>query len=418
MEVDDSLTFYDLGLCEEMVDACKSLKWKYPTPIQAKTIPSALEKKDICGTAPTGSGKTGAYMLPIFHHMLENSHPFFALIFAPTRELCTQIDHVVRDLGKEIHVRVCTIIGGVSEKDQVKALKNKPHVIVATPGRLAKILRSFPDALSLAQVECLVFDEADNMLADKSFQNDIQMILEKVNKKRQTFLYSATMPEEIEELTKKSMSDPVRFALSTHNQVAKTLTEYFCLSKTGEKEASLYSILNDYRGQMTIIFVSSVKTAFIMHKMLNNLHIKTAVYHGKLPQRERQSAIDSFREGKYQCLVATNVGSRGLDLPNVDLVINYELPDEKEEYVHRVGRAGRAERVGTAITLITANELVDYMRLETFLKKKLTKKDINQSKIDESKEEVEIARRIANEAYKEFKKKQAKKKKERNMDRE
>ena len=418
MEVDDSHTFYDLGLCEEMTDACKSLNWKYPTPIQVQTIPVAIQKKDVCGTAPTGSGKTGAYMLPIFHHMLENPHQFFALVLAPTRELCTQINQVTRDIGKEIGVRVCTVIGGVSETEQVKALREKPHVIVATPGRLAKILRSFPGVIALDQVECLVFDEADNMLYEKSFQNDLQLILDKTNKQRQTFLFSATMPEEIEQLAKKTLSDPVRISLTTHNAVAKTLSEYVCLAKTDQKEATLYTLLNEYKGQSTIVFVSSVKTAFIMQKMLSNLRIKTTVYHGKLPQRERQQAVDSFKEGRYQVLVATNVGSRGLDVPRVDLIINYEMPAEFEDYIHRVGRAGRAERIGTAITLITANELPDYLRLERFLKKKLEKHNVDLSKVDACAEEVMLAKKIANDNYKDFKKKQSQKRKERMLDKE
>ena len=418
MEVDDSHTFYDLGLCEEMTDACKAIKWNYPTPIQVQTIPIAIQKKDICGTAPTGSGKTGAYMLPIFHHMLENPHGFYALVLAPTRELCIQINQVTRDIGKDIGVRVCTVIGGVSETDQVKALREKPHVVVATPGRLAKILRSFPGVIELDQVECLVFDEADNMLIEKSFQNDLQLILEKTNKSRQTFLFSATMPEEIESLAKATLSDPVRVSLTKHNIVAKTLSEYFCLAKTDQKDATLFTLLNEYKGQTTIVFVSSVKTAFIMQKMLSNLRIKTAVYHGKLPQRERQQAIDSFKEGRYQVLVATNVGSRGLDVPHVDLIINYELPNEQKEYIHRVGRAGRAERIGTAITLITANELTDYARLERFLNKKLEKLTVNQSKVDQCYEEVKLAKKISNDEYKQFKKKQTQKKKERLLDRE
>ena len=223
---------------------------------------------------------------------------------------------------------------------------------------------------------------------------------------------------EIEQLAKTTLSDPVRISLTTHNAVAKTLSEYVCLAKTEQKEATLYTILNQYKGQSTIVFVSSVKTAFIMQKMLSNLRIKTTVYHGKLPQRERQQAIDSFKEGRYQVLVATNVGSRGLDVPRVDLIINYELPTEHEEYIHRVGRAGRAERIGTAITLITANELPDFARLERFLKKKLQKHNVDLAAVDACAEEVKLAKRIANEAYKDFKKKQIQKKKERLLDKE
>ena len=409
---DDSYTFSDLGLCQPMVDACKSLGWKYPMPIQIKTIHPAIEKKDICGTAETGSGKTGAYMLPIFHHMWENPHSFFALVFAPTRELATQIDHVTRDIGKDIKVRVCTIIGGVDEDSQVKALKAQPHVVVATPGRLARLIRNNPKVIPLNKVECLVFDEADNMLREPSFQTDIQLILSKLNSTHQTYLFSATMPEEIEQLAKQTMSDPVRLSLTSVNTVARTLTEHLVISETGKKEATLVALMNQYPDKQTIIFVGSCKTATIISTLLSNLNFRTIVYHGQLPQRERINAIDRFKNGDYRVLVATNVGSRGLDVPHVDLVINYELPEEHEEYIHRVGRAGRAERSGVAVTIITANEVVGYIRLENFLKKKIPKKDIPLEKIEEVTEKVELAKRVAVEKYKEMKKKQAQKKKE------
>lgn len=408
---EDSYTFSDLGLCEAMIDACKNLGWKYPTPIQVKTIPPALSKKDICGTAQTGSGKTGAYMLPIFHHMLDKPHSFFAVVLAPTRELATQIDHVTRDIGKDIGVRVCTIIGGVDEDSQVKALKNNPHVVVAAPGRLARLIRNQPDLIPLKKVECFVFDEADEMLREPSFQTDIKLILSQLNPSHQTYLFSATMPDEIEEIAKNSMSDPIRLSLTTQNTVAKTLTENIVIAQTGKKEATLYTVLNQYPDKSTIIFVGSCKTATIMKTMLHQLRIKAIAYHGQLPQRERIEAVDRFKAGDFRVLVATNVGSRGLDIPHVDLVINYDLPDEHEDYVHRVGRAGRGERSGVAITIITSNELIEYAKLEKFLNKRIPKKDINPADVERNLENVDLARRSALEKYKAYMKKQTQKKK-------
>jgi len=413
IEIDDSLTFYDLGLCQEMVDACESAGWKYPTPIQSKSIPLALKRKDIFGMAQTGSGKTGAYVLPILHHLLEDKKSYYALVLSPTRELSLQIDSVFRSLGNSIGLRVCTITGGIDEKAQLSVLQKKPHIIVATTGRLVQMMKEHPTAFDFSLLKNLVLDEADQMLSD-TFLEDIKFVLSKINPLRQTYMFSATMPDDLAPIAKLTLSNPEEVSLSSRNITAKTLSEYIVIAPNGRKETMLIHLLREYKDKTTIVFTASCKTAQIITKMLKTCGITSVLYHGQLEQRERQAALESFRNGKFRVLVSTNVAARGLDVPHVDAVINYDLPDHKEDYVHRVGRAGRAERVGLALTIITMNDAVELTRLELFLNKKLQKKVIDENSLNSLVEEVELAKRVGNEYYKELKKKQNKKNKEKN----
>lgn len=408
--IDDSVTFYDLALCEEMIKAAESVGWKYPAPIQREAIPKALEGLDICGMAETGSGKTGAFALPLLHQLLDKRTPLFGLILEPTRELVLQVANVFRELGKEIGLKVCAITGGVEEKAQIASLEKKPHVVVATTGRLNQILRERPQ-INMKSVKVLVFDEADRMLSD-SFLDEVKNVLGRIGNDHQTMLFSATMPEEIETLMKMSLNNPFMIELA-RNQVAITLTEYVTVAQTGRKEAFLYAILKENTGKSCIVFTNSCKTAHILTKMLQKLKVSAVLYHGKMQQRERQQAVEQFRKGEYSILVTTNVASRGLDVPHVDAVINYDLPEENslEEYVHRVGRAGRAARCGIAITLITVNDMIQLAKLEKFLRKKLDLKMVSAEAVESDLEAVERARKAGAESYKEYAKLQAKKKK-------
>lgn len=407
---DDSTTFYDLGLCQEMVDAAKTANWVFPTPIQAKTIPIAIEGKDVCGMAETGSGKTGAFVLPILHHLLEHKTPIFALILEPTHELVLQVADVCRNMGESIGVKVCSILGGVDSRSQVAVLKKKPHIIIATTGRLNQIFRENPD-LNFKTIKVLVFDEADKMLSS-SFFDEIKTILSRIGTGHQSLLFSATMPDEIETLARLSLNDPVTIELNKRNKVASTLMEYFVVSPTNYKEAVLYNLIKESNDTTSVVFTGTCKTAQIIAKMLQTLHISAVLYHGNLPQKQRVKAFQQFKEGKFSVMVATNVASRGLDIPHVDTVYNYDLPTKFEEYVHRVGRTGRAARCGMAITILTTNDLPYYLKLEEFLGKKLQRKMIDENVIYSIGEEVEQARKLSNEAYKEYTKKKSQKLKE------
>lgn len=405
---DDKYTFLDLGLCEEMVEATKELKWKNPTSIQSLAIPHGLSGKDIYGAAETGSGKTGAFLLPIIHHLLdkpEKEQFFFGLIFAPTRELCIQIVDVANKLGKAIGLKVFAIIGGVDETQQIRALKKKPHIIVATPGRFLQILRDSPDTIIVKNFKQLVFDEADEMFRKGTKLEDIEKILKVIPNKRQTYLFSATMPGEIEELIQLSMSDPIKLSLTEENKVAKTITEYYAHAKTNLKEVTLYYLLKTLN-KKALVFVNSSRRAHVFAKMLNDLNIKTTYFHGQLDQRKRENAVKSFRDGKFKVLVATSVSARGIDLPNVDLVINYDLPvDNPREYVHRVGRAGRAGRPGMSIALVTTNDLIDLTIVEKYLGTKISKEyRLDIDTIDSLTYDATLALKAGNDSYRDLKK--------------
>ncbi|OHT07727.1 putative ATP-dependent RNA helicase DDX47 [Tritrichomonas foetus] len=406
-QYDDSITFYDLGLCKEMVDACTRLGWKVPTPIQAKTIPPALNKKDVCGMAETGSGKTGAFALPIYHHLLENQKEMYALVLEPTHELVLQVADVFRQLGEEIGAKVIAITGGVDERSQVKLLEKKPHIIVATTGRLNQIMREKPN-INFKTIRALVFDEADRMLSD-SFLSEVKTILARIGNNHQSFLFSATLPDEIENLIELSLNQPETFALSKNNETASTLTESVVVAPTNKKEAVLFTLLKELNDKTCVIFTGMRKTAHIVTKMLQTLRKSAVLYHGKLQQKQRQKAVEDFKNGKFTILVATNVASRGLDIPHVSTVINYDLPETSEEYVHRVGRAGRATRCGNAITIITMNDLPAFKILEGNLKHKLDLKRVDDDDVAQVAEEVEQARKAGVESFKEYSKQQKQK---------
>lgn len=404
----DLVTFYDLALCTEMIDAAKSIGWDYPVAIQEHALPPALQGRDVLGMAETGSGKTGAFALPMLHHLLEQRTPFFGLVLEPTRELVFQVSEVFRALGQGIGLKVCAITGGVDEKSQISSLEKKPHIVVATTGRLKQILRERPQ-INMSSVRVLVFDEADRMLGS-SFLEEVKAILSHIGTGHQTLLFSATMPDEVASLVKMSLTDPVKVELADRHQVAHTLTEYFAVAPTNRKEALLHVLLSENRNKTSIVFTNACKTAHVLATMLQTLRVSAVLYHGKMQQKDRHRAIEKFKAGGYSVLVTTNVASRGLDVPHVDCVINYDIPDECEEYIHRVGRAGRAARCGFAITMITMNDILQYGRLEKFLKKKLDRKQIDDSEIAKVMESVERAKKAGNESYKELAKKQKAKK--------
>jgi ATP-dependent RNA helicase DDX47/RRP3 len=392
-----------------MIDAAHCVGWQFPSPIQIRGIPPALSRRDACGMAETGSGKTGAFALPILHQLLEAPQGMFALVLEPTRELVLQVADVFRSLGSQVGALVCAITGGVEEKAQLAALEQRPHVIVSTAGRLAQIFRDRPQ-LSFRGIKVLVFDEADRMLSD-SFLDEVRAILERIGPSHQSLLFSATMPDEIETLVRLSLTDPVTVNLVARNQVTSSLRELVAVAPSGRKEALLYVLMRGIAGGSCIVFTNSVKTAHILTKMLQALRIAAVLYHGKMEQRHRQQVVDQFKQGRYSALVTTNVASRGLDVPHVECVLNYDLPDRHEEYIHRVGRAGRAARCGLAITIVTMNDLVEYAMLEKFLKRKLERKQIDDAEIEAAYLDVERARKTGAESYKEYSKKKAQKKK-------
>ncbi|KAI3385664.1 hypothetical protein SNEBB_004714 [Seison nebaliae] len=363
-------TFDGLGVNEVLCEAIDKLKWKVPTKIQAEAIPVALKGDDVIGLAETGSGKTAAFTIPILQKLLERPRRLFALILTPTRELAYQISEQIEGLGASIDVQCTVIVGGMEMMVQSLALGKKPHIIVGTPGRIIDHLEN-TKGFHLRDLKFLVLDEADRIL-NMEFEEDIDKILRHVNKDRTTYLYSATMTKKVEKLQRVSVkSTAVRIESNTKYSTVDKLQQYYLFIPFKYKEIYLSYILNELNGNSFMVFCGTCVGAQIISKMLTNLGYKSIVLHGKLSQTKRLSSLNHFKSGLSSILVATDVASRGLDIPQVDVVINYDMPNNSKDYIHRVGRTARAGRSGKSITFVSQYDVEIYQRIEFLLGKKL-----------------------------------------------
>lgn len=387
-----SRTFQDLGVIEPLCDACNALGYKAPTPIQAQSIPPALEGRDLIGLAETGSGKTAAYVLPILQALMNKPQPLHSLILAPTRELAHQIAEVVEALGAMISVRCAVLIGGMDMVSQAIALGKKPHVLVATPGRLLDHLEN-TKGFSLRQLECLVMDEADKLL-DFDFGPLLDKIL-KILPRRRTSLFSATMSGKVEALQRASLSNPLRVSVSSENQTVATLLQSYLFVPHQHKDMYLVHLLNEVAGQTGIIFTRTVNEAQRVSIMLRSLGFPAIPLHGQLSQRARLEALNKFRSGSRSLLVASDVAARGLDVPSVDVVLNYDLPHDSKTYIHRVGRTARAGKGGNAISIVTQYDVELWLRIEGALGRKLDEHATTKAEVMVLCERVGDAQRIA-----------------------
>lgn len=364
-----NVTFESLGVVKPLCDAIASISWKSPTEIQRATIPEALLGKDVIGLAETGSGKTGAFAIPILQALLANPQRLFAVILAPTRELAFQINEVFDALGSTIALHSACIVGGIDMVTQAITLAKKPHVIVATPGRLVDHLQN-TKGFSLRTLKFLVMDEADRMLS-MDFEEEINTILAAIPRERRTFLFSATMTSKVAKLQKASLVDPIKCEVSSKFQTPKTLVQQYLFIPAKWKDCYLAYLLDEYKGQSTIIFVATCKNALRTTLMLRNLGFKAVCLHGQLSQPKRLGALNKFKAGERNILVATDVASRGLDIPDVDIVLNYDIPSNGKDYVHRVGRTARAGKAGRSVAFVTQYDVEAYQRLETLINQKL-----------------------------------------------
>lgn len=373
-------SFHDLGLIDQLCEACEQLSYKRPTPIQAQSIPLALQGRDIIGLAETGSGKTAAFVLPILQALMEKQQTLHSLILVPTRELAYQIAQAVDALGAFIGVRKAVLVGGMDMIPQSIALGKKPHVIVATPGRLLDHLEN-TKGFSLRQLKYLVMDEADRLL-DLDFGPILEKILKNIPKEgRRTFLFSATMSSKVESLQRASLSNPVRVSVSRDKyQTVEKLQQSFYLIPHKHKDIWLVYVLNRFVGQTGIIFTRTVNEAQRLSILLKSLGFSAVSIHGQLSQSARLEALNKFRAKSKNLLVATDVAARGLDIPSMDLVINYDLPDSSKTYVHRVGRTARAGKSGVAISLVTQYDAELWLRIEHALGKKISDHDYDAEK--------------------------------------
>ena len=345
-------SFSELGLAEPIQRALNDRNHVIPTPIQARGIPELLAGKDILGVAQTGTGKTAAFALPILHHLSQkraNNGPRSprALILAPTRELAIQIAEEFRAYGKYLHLRQTVIYGGVNQKPQVNALSRGVEIVIATPGRLLDLMGQ--GRLALDAVEHLVLDEADRML-DMGFVHDVRKIIAATPKSRQSQMFSATMPNEIARLSSEILVDPVRVEVTPQATPVERITQSVYHVPTAGKGALLASILDDPALSRVIVFARTKHRANRVAEQLAKRGVAADAIHGNKSQGARQRALKRFRAGDARVLVATDIAARGIDVDGVTHIINYELPNEPESYVHRIGRTARAGAAGIAFS--------------------------------------------------------------------
>jgi ATP-dependent RNA helicase DDX47/RRP3 len=354
-------TFQDLGVIDPLCEACEKMGFVRPTPIQAGAIPAALAGRDVIGLAETGSGKTAAFAIPILQALMEKTQPYFALVLAPTRELAVQIKDQFEALGSVIGVRVAPIVGGMNMVDQQIQLARNPHIIVATPGRLIDHLQN-TKGFSLRKTKYLVMDEADRMLDDADFVREVDKVLQAIPREtRRTYLFSATISSKVEGLQRASLKDPVMISMNDKEtgaaklKTVKNLVQSFMFIPLKLKNEWLVALLSSpaHRNQTAIIFARTHQDVTKLTYMLRALGIQAIPLHGGLSQSQRLSSLNRFKQHMSNILVATDVAARGLDIPSVDLILNYDLPDTDATYVHRVGRTARAGKSGKAISFVT-----------------------------------------------------------------
>ncbi|KAI0145614.1 DEAD-domain-containing protein [Xylariaceae sp. FL1272] len=387
-------TFKELGIIDSLCDACSSLNFKTATPIQEKAIPVALSGRDVIGLAETGSGKTAAFVLPILQALLQESRPspLYALILAPTRELAQQIGQACDALGSTISLRSCTIVGGLDMVGQAMALGKKPHIVVATPGRLIDHLEK-TKGFKLNQLKYLVIDEADRLL-DMDFGPVLDKLLKFIPRERRTFLFSATMSSKVESLQRASLKDPVRVSVSDSKyQTVSTLKQHYLFVPHMFKDIYTIFLLTEFAGRSTIIFTRTVFEAQRISILIRQLGFKGVPLHGQLSQSARLGALNKFKSSARDILIATDVAARGLDIPSVDVVLNYDLPGDSKTYIHRVGRTARAGRAGQAINIVTQYDLEIYSRIEAALGSKLPEYETERDEVMVFRQRVEEAQR-------------------------
>jgi ATP-dependent RNA helicase RhlE len=355
------VTFADLGLTAPMLKALADAGYQRPTPIQAQAVPLALKGRDIIGLAMTGTGKTAAFVIPIIERLLGGPKRTRALILTPTRELCVQVEESFRKYGKHSGLGVIPVYGGVGYDPQVKALRGGVDVVVATPGRLLDHLEK--QNVVLDEVEILVLDEADRML-DMGFAPQINRIVAQLHSYRQTLLFSATMPPEVEALARKYLRKPVVVQVGRRSGAATTVQHFVYPCPKDKKTSLLVELLKKESLDSVLVFTRTKHGADRVVKALEKVGINAGAMHADKTQGQRTKALEDFKKGKLRVLVATDIAQRGLDISGISHVINYDVPQQAEDYVHRIGRTGRAATTGDAYTFMCADEIAMVRSIE------------------------------------------------------
>jgi len=366
------MIFEDLGLAEPLLKALASKNYTTPTPIQQQSIPSLLEGRDLCGVAQTGTGKTAAFALPSLDYFEKNPknrplHSCRMLVLSPTRELAAQIAQSFRDYARFMRVSVETVFGGVPINKQIRKLQGGVDVLVATPGRLLDLIEQ--RAFSLGGVEIFVLDEADQMM-DMGFIVPLKRIVKMLPKERQNLFFSATMPREIEDLGKQFLNDPVKVSVAPQSTTAERVQQYATFVNQAEKQALLTQMVKDEPIDRALIFTRTKHGADRVVRFLAGAKIEAVAIHGNKSQAQRTTALQAFRQGKVKLLVATDIAARGIDVSGVSHVINFELPNVPEQYVHRIGRTARAGADGIAVSFVADDERAYLRSIERITKVK------------------------------------------------
>ncbi|KAI3452113.1 hypothetical protein Pfo_008778 [Paulownia fortunei] len=398
-EEKEEKSFEDLGVNEQLAEACDNLGWKNPTKIQVEAIPLALEGKDIIGLAQTGSGKTGAFAIPILQSLLETPQAFFACVLSPTRELAIQIAEQFEALGSGIGVKCAVLVGGVDQVQQSIALGKRPHIVVATPGRLVDHL-SNTKGFSLRTLKYLVLDEADRLLND-DFEKTIDEILNVIPRDRRTYLFSATMTKKVKKLQRACLKNPVKIEAASKYSTVDTLKQQYRFVPAKHKDCYLVYILTEMSGSTSMVFTRTCDATTLLAYILRNLGFRAIPINGHMTQSKRLGALNKFKAGECNILICTDVASRGLDIPSVDMVINYDIPTNSKDYIHRVGRTARAGRSGVAIAIVNQYELEWYLQIEKLIGKKLSEYPAQEEEVLLLLERVTEAKRISQMKIKE-----------------
>lgn len=366
------MPFSGLGLSEPINKALSDLGFTKPTPIQEQAIPQILDGKDLIGSAQTGTGKTAAFGLPILQRIVPGK-PFQCLILEPTRELAAQVEEALNVFAKNLGIKIGLIYGGVKYGGQLQMLESGAEIIVATPGRLLDHLGQ--GNLKLKGMDYLVLDEVDRML-DMGFLPDVRKIVNYCSAERQTLLFTATMPAAIKSLTQWVLKDPAVVEIGKSRSTAETVSHAFYPVVERQKYKLLIELLNRTHYESVLIFTRTKFNADMIARRLERLNHKVAALHSDRSQGERTAALKGFKDGTFEVLVATDIAARGLDIAGVTHVINYDVPLHAEDYVHRIGRTGRASKEGDAFTLLTEDEVKNAAAIEHFIGKKVERKKL------------------------------------------
>jgi ATP-dependent RNA helicase RhlE len=358
--------FHGLGISPSILKVLEKLHLETPTPIQWKSIPVAIRGEDLIGIAQTGTGKTFAFGIPMLQRL--GIHKGRGLVLLPTRELALQVDENLKKLGGSFGLRTAALIGGEPIGKQIQLLKKNPHIVVATPGRLNDCLER--RLLKLDEVKVLVLDEADMML-DMGFMPQVRQILKYVPKERQTMLFSATMPAAISKLAEEYMSLPVNIEVAPSGTTAELVDQEMYVVNKEDRLMHLEKILKEYRGQV-LVFTRTKHFAKTLTRRIEQMGHRAAEIHSNRSLVQRRQALDGFKSKKYRVLVATDIAARGIDVSGIELVVNYDLPDDSGDYVHRIGRTARAGTSGKAISFALPTQWKEVRSIERLIKKNIT----------------------------------------------